>query len=80
MAMALLAHMDEEVDLLDQLEQEIQSQGWSGPRETYANGNADVEIAPGGERIRFPFPPGQSGRRGSVRASQPRRNEGIRHL
>eukprot|EP00959_Pyramimonas_sp_CCMP1952_P174244 3641347-Pyramimonas_sp.AAC.1 len=33
MAMALLVHMDEEVDLLDQ--------------ETYANGNADVEIAPG---------------------------------
>eukprot|EP00959_Pyramimonas_sp_CCMP1952_P017898 379740-Pyramimonas_sp.AAC.1 len=45
--MALLAHVDEEVDLLDQLEQEIQSQGWSGSRETYANGNADVEIVPG---------------------------------
>eukprot|EP00959_Pyramimonas_sp_CCMP1952_P150247 3144278-Pyramimonas_sp.AAC.1 len=47
MAMTLLAHMHEEVYLLDQLGQEIQSQGWSGSRETYANGNADVEIVPG---------------------------------
>eukprot|EP00959_Pyramimonas_sp_CCMP1952_P388585 8142380-Pyramimonas_sp.AAC.1 len=46
MTMTLPAHMDEEVDLLDQLEQEIQSQGWSGSRETYANGNADVEVVP----------------------------------